>query len=557
MAPKSVLSFHEGRAFEQIAGHYPTLMACILEGVQNAIDEGASRIQVTVDPDRRTYDILDNGNGTTRDRFDTAIAEVCNSQKRRGKYGQFGIGLVAPLDLCETFTFTSCAKGAPRDEYFEWRFNCAEIIATQKGISIPCRRIREFEFVPQGKQLQHVWWRSRLRVINYTTDAELSKLNVDYLCEEIHNRYYVRIAKRGINVTVVQVGSGNRKKIVKRVSTESLISGTKLKTVSIRKGLVTATFDLVIPDDPGLKKKKPPLMLGVEGDPYRFSFSDFTRIARGEGLVPSEVLDGMNKGLIAGNITATGVELAPHRNNFVRGTDAYLSFCEALEEWYHEHGAQHLNVEKRRRRAERYQRLGIRTMVNLQEAISTNTRLASIVDGIRLGTIGAGHSRPDPDRVIGKSERTSMTTRGGAGKKRPPYNRDSSVKRSKPEREYTGHKPGSVFGPDGNSRMVVEGNSVGVHFEYRTFETEFRLWFFNPESGVLSFNIRHPSWNECESSDWKLMRLQEHIALNALLIEEFREQSPIYEQQREIFDDSLNLFVLMLGWSVPGRRKTT
>ena len=41
---KSRFAFHQGEALIRIAGHYETLLAVILECVQNAIDENATRI---------------------------------------------------------------------------------------------------------------------------------------------------------------------------------------------------------------------------------------------------------------------------------------------------------------------------------------------------------------------------------------------------------------------------------------------------------------------------------------------------------------------------------
>ena len=80
-----------------VAKSYPYLLDVILETIQNAIDSGATRIAIAVDQKKRSVDIVDNGVGATKSKFEEALQSVCQTMKMRDKLGQFGIGLISPL----------------------------------------------------------------------------------------------------------------------------------------------------------------------------------------------------------------------------------------------------------------------------------------------------------------------------------------------------------------------------------------------------------------------------------------------------------------------------
>lgn len=44
------------------------------------------------------------------------------------------------------------------------------------------------------------------------------------------------------------------------------------------------------------------------------------------------------------------------------------------------------------------------------------------------------------------------------------------------------------------------------------------LWQFDSQQGVLTFNIRHPTWVACAERDLTVMQLQEYVAIQALTL---------------------------------------
>ena len=99
-------------------GMYQTPLAIYREYLQNAADAiGSSveprkgRVDITVNPGRRSIRIRDNGPGLAREAAVRALLPIARSQKRRGiDRGFRGIGRLSGLAFAESVTFTTRAR---------------------------------------------------------------------------------------------------------------------------------------------------------------------------------------------------------------------------------------------------------------------------------------------------------------------------------------------------------------------------------------------------------------------------------------------------------------
>ena len=96
-----------------------------------------------------------------------------------------------------------------------------------------------------------------------------------------------------------------------------------------------------------------------------------------------------------------------------------------------------------------------------------------------------------------------------------------------------------VTDPKGQTRRLVGKSSQGLVFDYESMKTDHSglLWKFDLTECILSFNVKHPLWQACEVKDSALMRLQEHIAMQALTLQL---QPETFRIEQRKFADEMN-----------------
>ncbi|MCX6745521.1 MAG: hypothetical protein NTX00_00715, partial [Candidatus Parcubacteria bacterium] len=163
-----------------------------------------------------------------------------------------------------------------------------------------------------------------------------------------------------------------------------------------------------------------------------------------------------------------------------------------------------------------------------------------ILQKFKVGSIGPGHA--EPTKTVGTQEFPSVSIHGNGKKEKT--NGGSSSPGDKTKKEHPGHTPLTVGGLHGRQRQLVRNNSLGLHFNYLEVHGSSMIWELDT-SGTLTFNTRHVLFEECEPNDNVLMRFQEHIALNALLLETIPSDWK-KDDHRQMFNDSLPYFVYLL-----------
>jgi HSP90 family molecular chaperone len=94
-----------GDALEGLVHQFADPWAFLRELIQNAIDAGSGQIEVRIDHDAAkgtmTIEVVDSGEGMTREIIDTRLTRLFSSAKEGDytKIGRFGIGFVSVFAL--------------------------------------------------------------------------------------------------------------------------------------------------------------------------------------------------------------------------------------------------------------------------------------------------------------------------------------------------------------------------------------------------------------------------------------------------------------------------
>ncbi|MEN9604676.1 MAG: Histidine kinase, gyrase and HSP90-like ATPase [Candidatus Parcubacteria bacterium] len=505
------IGFHHGAALMRLASAYPTLVKTFAEGVQNAVDVDvmASRIEIEVNRRLRFATISDNGKGTTPTKFGQALDTVATTNRKGvDAIGQFGIGLISPLGKCERFTFTSRPRRGADRKYRRWTFDCKAIAATERDPEIPVQVLTDAD-LPEG-----CWWSSQLRMEGLSTDRAIANIDIDQLVATITSTLAIvmRRLRTVLSIRIIEEdGSVTERKDVK--APEYTGEALPVHVVPTETGKVTFRLYRRVTKGRHIKQRTE-VLVGRDGDDFRFPIKHL----RISGLFPEGILTHLTSGLFEGEIVAEGVTLRAERQAFEQDA-GYLDLGVAVEKWYAEIGKQWVDEAKDDSKAVRHQQLAVRSMsvVESMLAMPAYAHLkTSVVDKFKFGHVGETHApTPKAKRPEGFS---GITTGGGVGRDRSTEKGEGSARTPTDGRtSKDGHSPMAVAGPKGQKRHFVRGHSTGLIFDHQMLD-EPNLYQFDPETGILTFNTRHPAWVLAdEGNDQAIMRLQEYIAIQVLL----------------------------------------
>ncbi|MFZ2049123.1 MAG: ATP-binding protein [Minisyncoccia bacterium] len=548
-AKTSVIAVHIGQILMRIASLYPFLFenGVVMELVQNAIDVNAENIWLWVNLRKRSIVVQDDGDGVTAEEFETtAMQQVGNSTKKKGRLGRYGVGLFSPMGKCEKFTFTSTSKKNTR-AYNQWTFVCGEIEKQASDIRIPPEPRPEFQFSRiTGKGVP---WRTEMRIHKFHSDLRAQRFDADKLTQAIQERFSQAMKRHDviIHAQVTEDDGSLRSWVIKAKE----FRGTKLPSVN-KVGKDSGFTDISLYLSPQKKGHKGKVIVGEVDNDFRMDFQTFARSA-GSDFISEEAVQILTSGIFEGVITNSKIKLSPDRRSFERNS-ALAGFCKAIEEWVRETGVAHVEEVKTCRREERFQTLGTRSMRVLEALAHDNPALMELIQSFKVGTHGYQHAETD-SRQIGPQDKTSVSTHSAGVEREPSKSGEEPRGSGTPETTHEHHTPFSVAGPRGRRRIEVHGDSMGLQFRFEPLEDSSRLWEFNPNGGVLVFNTRHPQWREAEvGGDKCLMDLMEHGAVFALHLEG---TPPAWRVNTEHYLDDLLpslVFLLLNSDRLAGRR---
>jgi hypothetical protein len=557
----SEIDFHRGEVLYKLSNTYRSLPLTLIEGAQNAIDAGADRVMLCIDLKRRTVLMVDNGEGTTKAKFDQALASVGKGVKSADKLGRFGLGLISPLNKCTRFHFISALPG--RRKALKWTFVQTEIRTQHVSMHIPCEEMAAVPGLPKrfneyATEDFDVQWRTRVEMIGVTRDKVISLIDLDELEQQIRSKLGLAMRSNKVSIRVVMIDDNDKHQA--RDITPTTYSGEPLEVVSFSyedAGLVE--FQLFRAAKHG-GKRTGQVSVMASGDSYPITWGEFTKQARGRSVADifGDSFKVLGSGYFEGLITCQNIELHPERTKF-EYNDALESLYWAIDQWYTDCGREHYQLEEEQSQEARYQETALKAADRLREFLGHQDHAhlwSGLLSVVKFGRLGEGHLDPEVRGRKGDDDGTTLRSgqgRTGTGTRSGTGTGSSGGARTREPRHRPGDLPVGAKGPSGQRRKLVKGDSEGFWFGFEPMPGNSNLWEFEFSDGSLVVNTRHPIWVKLDETNGKhlqknarwIQQLLEWLAFEVLhLLVQFPEVDD-FEQNRSLIDDKVKNYVEM------------
>ena len=498
---------HVGASILRAANEYEKVHKVILEAIQNAIDANASNIYVSINHKKRFISIRDDGDGVDEETFGQAINNIGMSIKGVGSLGKWGIGLIAPLGKCESFTFTSQKKnafGGTPNPYYRWTFVTADIEKSVDALELYADKVDlNFSRSLKAKTKNSVSWRTSLEIHNFTKDSKISKLNVHDLAEEAASSFRDKMLGSSSEQQPVIYFREERAdgSVYHEKAEAQLFQGDALDEFELRDESGYAKFEIYLSNRKGTEFVGNGVGIHEGSDPFAVPVSNFIKAVGDE--LPSEVATALKSGVFEGKIMCNHIELEAKRTHF-KENDGLTAFILKLIEWYEAVGQDYYESNSESLESERFRKNAAETLDTLEKLLNEPEmrRYASILEKfMKPSGIGGAVHDPAGDDV----EHSGGTERNPNPKPRPPGGSG-------------GGKPGggSRHG-DGNKPAIV--TKVGLTFADTNEGSA--PWYLEMETATIYINVAHHFYSmlyDLRNADKAVREYQKQIFFHVLAI---------------------------------------
>jgi len=477
--PRGSIRVHTGEALWKFARTYPKLLDMLLENVQNTIDANGTRMYIGVDLKDRTVVVCDNGDGVTEDEYQRALHSVARGKTDKGKIGQFGIGMISPLNKCSTMYFMSRPEGQAHVN--SWHFVCEEIRESDNP-EAPLTELSNFPPLPPlfalaANELQKATgdtrptaWRTVIRLEGLIKDTMLTRVSADRLEAAIVKRFNQWIIERGMQIVLkIRDASG---KVEQRKVTPKPFLGQKLQTLTIpSQDAGKISFELYRARVRNGKREGIGVMvLDPKGAPI--TVSEVQAQAAGDEhmhayyTLAKEGFEVLTSGVFEGLIRVDDIQILQNRRGF-EVDQRFKDLCFAIGDWYEQIGSSHMSSEREEATEQDFQDLSQEVMDELLQSFRNNEHLLAYVEELseRLPRLKVEQAT----RERKAKEEGRATTRKASPTRRIVKPRESNGKQQEKASDYP---------------MLPK-------FGYDTLEDSLNLWEYDVESGVLTVNLLH------------------------------------------------------------------
>ena len=498
------LKLHVGSMLvNQVAKTYPNVADAVKEAVQNGIDRGATRIEVVVDTPRKTYYISNDGLGADEEEFNTALSQIGKTLKdpKEGKYGRFGLGLVAHLGKCSDMVFESCGNDK---KYRRWIMKTSTIENSSEPRA-SCELIPAFYHSPRmsGTDSKAQWWVSRVTGVNYSQDKTIGVIDLKKLSQDIENAFGVQISKRQINITLRQQKALLEKPLEIKVS-KILFKGAAISVYENSDVQETGKVKLRLFKAQNQSQGK--VLFGDNTD-NRIPISSLRKFSFHE-YVPREISDALASGFFEGEILGEKLAIHSGRKKFEEN-DALIGLGIVLADWWEETGRRIFQSFSSDKSSARFTKLGIESLQAFQKILSGSPDIMSALKALSIGSVGTGNAD--------HGKRSNTTTLGTSTKGSPGNEKGDAGGQAKTAgtKARDGNITSSVSSPSGNERKIVKaGGAISImHNMDPVFPG---LWKWQEGSSTIEINTSHEVWEHCERVDSDLAKLHLHILTQAI-----------------------------------------
>jgi hypothetical protein len=491
----------------RLANTYKTITLTIVEAVQNALDADAEKVFIGIDVKGRVVCVLDDGNGVTEEKFQQALLSVGKTVKpRRGTLGRFGLGLISPLNKCVRYVFASHPLGVREANI--WTFIGEDIKAQRTEVKIPFEQAPSLppipkQFVSSAGQL-YARWRTIVHLSDVVEDRVVGVADLEELESQIREKFRKVMLQKGTTVHVVIIDEQGVSQ--ERCIDASDYTGEPLEIVSHTEeacGKVTFELYRAVKSD-GVRSGVVSVMRA--GDISPITWKEFHGQAWGSKKLKhvKEAFDVLASGYFEGVITAAEIELEPDRKSFKMG-DALDALYVAIYAWYLNRGKALYEDEQEIRRENRWKSLGQRSLEKVLAKLNDSQTFAPMARKL-FGVL------PDQRDEQPKPSNGPRPRQPGKPATPEPKTERRRVVADPPQREK---RPSTPVRPN-----------LALSFAYAVMAGSTQLWQFDMDTGVLTFNVLHPTWVKLDETNGKhttrndrqIMQLQEWLALKLLLL---------------------------------------
>jgi hypothetical protein len=486
-----------GGAIMSYADTYRNIFLMILEMIQNAMDANATAIWVVINRKKRYISVRDNGDGVDREDFRLALKSIGKSvkDKKAGKLGQFGRGLITPLGKCEKFTFTSQKKGAPGAQmpYLRWTFVSDEIANSQAAPKIVPEEVDLFfDRKSKTKAKNAVPWRTAVEIFNFTKDRTKSRVDINELATEAVNKYRDKMLENDVRLFIREEKTDGR--AVQKEIKAKLYDGEPLKAVKLESPEGFTKFDIYLSRRSGKSYNGQGLSFSRVGDPFSLTL-DAVLGGPLSADIPSEMVKALQSGVFEGKIVSNHLDVHPSREHFEEN-DGLVAFILKFIEWFETTGQGHYEDNASSLESERFQK-----------------NAKTVIDGIKKLIESSGFASLLPNAPIKKSQGVGPFIKDPEGPDVADVGGTDRNPNPKPRKKPTkpgNNPPGDPDGRHGDGDLPTPGRFTGFTFEDST-EGGSWIWRFHAKkTNVIQVNIEHMSYSMCNDKGDKA--IQEFMA---------------------------------------------
>jgi len=490
---------HHGAVIYRMAKTYPTITLTVAEAIQNGVDAGAKKIFVGADVKGRVACVVDDGAGVSVEKFKRALATVGVSIKpKRGTLGQFGLGLVSPLNKCEEYIFASQVEG--ESEANIWTFR-GEEIKEQYDAKVP-RKSGPLPNLPRqfavGAAKLGTSWRTLVHMKNVIEDSEIGILNLDELEDIVRYKFGPVMRDNGATVHVLFINEQD--KVVERHIDPTDFTGEPLPVFThTEPGCGKVTFTLYRARRTG-GVRRGVVVLKSATETGSVLWDEFRTQAMGWRKLThvQEAFDALGGGDFEGMVVAEKTKLGENRTTFERGkplTDLYV----AIQAWYLVCGKALHENEQETKREQRYQSLGEQSLKRMYKLLDDNPAFARKLAGVLAAETGQ-------PKIAGPKRQSGPTKEG------EPKTKERRVVVEPPKRE-------------GRAPTDAQPN-ISFSYAYEVLAGFTKLWQFDFATKVMTFNVLHPTWRKLDevkgkhtpTTNKQIIHLQDWLTLKLLLL---------------------------------------
>lgn len=487
--PKPIrVGFHMGNVITFLSHLYGNGFSVLREAVQNSIDEGATKIFVSIHCERRMVKIYDNGRGANKDDITTKFENIGWSLKQGDpdKIGSRGIGNLAGLAGAREWQFISKKGGGP---FVAYTFNKSELAKSEEinlfAEDLTLKQIdRDCPFTAN----------SLLRLID-VSEIMLKQLgDRDTIERTLREAFNTKLRLNNIELRIAYSDFKNKKCefMVKPVA----YRGAEMEVVRQDTPLGYVEFAFFHNPNP---IQNPSILVQHQGV-YTIPMVNFFKLK----ILPKEIEHLFFKGYFEGEIRVGFCSVNASRSAFEFNSELDV-FVETIRTFAEDVLKPIIDQFEQADREERWKRIAESVLKIMRTYFQKNPALVppTLKTMVFKPSENVGDTSQAPGVGIRKPGTTTTPTKKKARQPLPP----DALRKQKGESEQKKRTPSGTTANKQKEKVVDFSEGLGIQFVHPDPETDGFLWHSRTsKTGVIQINVVNNQFLEAERRGQNIVR---------------------------------------------------